>query len=132
MRMTDVSKFDKIRRGKCTFFNDTLLKKVLTFNFSPDSKLYVANPSLLGDKNTIKLFNWWIIAMIRGIQNHSGVATLVTQHIHAITFLFMRYRVRYEGLALFPPWALLDAVTLFTGRVGLVTHVSQKSLLVSS
>ncbi len=58
---------------------------------------------------TLLLVNNW---MIKGIQAYSSVATLVTQHIHAIAFLFRHCRVRYEGWALFPPWAILDAVTL--------------------
>ncbi len=58
---------------------------------------------------TLLLVNNW---MISGIQAHSGVAALITQHIRAIMFLFMHYRMKYEGWALFPPWALLDTVTL--------------------
>ncbi len=53
---------------------------------------------------TLLLANNW---MIRGIQAHSGIATLVTQHILVVTFLCMHYSVRYKE------WALLDAVTLF-------------------
>ncbi len=59
---------------------------------------------------TLVLVNNW---MIIGIQGHNTVDTLVTQHIHTIMFLFMHYKVRYEGRALFPPWALLDIVTLY-------------------
>ncbi len=38
------------------------------------------------------LVNNWII---RGMQAHTGIATLVTQHIHAVTPLSTHYSVRY-------------------------------------
>ncbi len=53
---------------------------------------YMSVPTFRRQKynQTLLLVNNW---MIRGIQAHGGIATLVTQHIHAITFLFMHYTV---------------------------------------
>ncbi len=85
-------------------------KKILTLrSFSLDWKLYTGNP--LQNKNTIQLFYWQL-------DDKRNQASYPCCHISdsthpCFTFLSVHYSVRYEGWALFPPWALFDEVTLF-------------------